>query len=243
MGVITNCCNNQVINSKSTISIYSFSESNFINDNNIYLDIIPNNLSFNSSLNFITSENYYILLTKNISKDTITKKICQKFNNSEIFGLINNLFQWIQKENIDNYEQFTKQKVNIIKTYVKLSLKNIFEDFKDFKFNMAIEIYLLQVLTSISSIVQCILFLKNNSNEKADAYKINVWIKKNILEEVKKYSLQSAYFLLLIKKKYSSKEKNVNNEKKGKKSTNEQKEEISHYYKLSIDFTDNLINS
>ena len=107
---------------------------------------------------------------------------------------------------------------------------------KNIQFKEKIEIYILQALTSISLIAQCLLFLSNN-NKDISEYKINIWGKKNIVEEAKKYGFQASYFLCLLKKKYQN---NINDENK---ITNEKKEEYNSFYQISIDFINCLINS
>ena len=70
-------------------------------------------------------------------------------------------------------------------------------------------------------------------------FKLNIWENKNIVEEAKKYGFHAAYFLALIKNKYNGK----NNELNENKITNEKKEEIKSFYKASMDFMNDLINS
>lgn len=230
MGVITTCCTKQSIIQGTSISIYSLSEE----DNKVNEKEIPTMSDINHALKFITSKDYYSLLLKNIPKHIISKKICLKFNNIEIFSLINNLFDWIQKEQFENCNDNIKKYINIIQDNTKISLKFILKEIKIINFNDKIEIFLLQSLTNISLIIQCLLYLVNQNNNE---FNFNFWENRNIVNESKKYGFQAAYFLFLIKKKYNNKDNNEN------KITSKIKEEVNSFYKLSLDFTFNLINS
>ena len=107
---------------------------------------------------------------------------------------------------------------------------------KTIKYKEKIEIYILQSLTSISLIIQCLLYLSNNKKE-INEFKISIWGKKNIIDEAKKYGFQASYFLYLLKKKYQ------NNLDDDNKITNEKKEEYNSFFKTTIDFVNDLINS
>jgi hypothetical protein len=242
MGAIANCCSRQSVIQSSSISIYSMNENEQLNINDLYKDLIPTILDVNHALNFITSKEYYTLLLKNIPKHIISKKICYKLNNSEIITLINKLLEWIISENIDDCDESSKQKINLIKENSKNGLKYILKELKDVKFGETLDIYILQALTSTSLISQIVLFLKSQNNPSdLENYRICIWEKENIVNVAKNYIFQSAYFLLLTKKKYSNKAND--NSKVGNKITNELKDQISKYCKISLDFTNNLINS
>jgi hypothetical protein len=242
MGAIANCCSRQSIIQSSSISIYSMSESEQLNTNDLYKDLIPTILDVNHALNFTTSKEYYTLLLKNIPKHIISKKICNKLNNSEIITLIYKLLDWIISENIDDCDESTKQKINLIKENSKNGLKYVLKELKDVKFGEILDIYILQALTSTSLISQCVLFLKSQNNpSNSEDFRLSFWGKDNIVNVAKNYIFQAAYFLLLTKNKYSNKA--GDNSKVGNKITNELKEQINKYCKISIDFTNDIINS
>lgn len=238
MGSIADCCSKQSIIKGTSISVFSLNEDDALKNNDIYKDTIPIISDINQAQKFITSEEYYPLLIKNIPKHIISKKICQKLNNNDIIKLINNLINWIQTENNDNCNDNIKHNINLIKENTKIGLNSIMKEIKDIKFDDKLDAYILQALTSTSLIVQCILFLiKQSSNE----FKVNIWENGNIVNEAKKYLFQTTYFLLLTKKKYNGQNKNnINNENK---ITNDKKEEINNFFKISIDFANDLINS
>ena len=235
MGVVTNCCTKQTIIQSASISIYSLSEEDLFNYNEIGIPTISDK---DHAFKFITSNEYYPLLLKNIPKNIITKKICQKLNNADIFSLINNLFEWIKKEELVDCDKDIKNNIILIKNNAKISLNYILKELNNIQFNEKIEIYIVEALTNISLIIQCLLFLFNKFN-------LNIWENKNIIEEAKKYGFQASYFLLLIKKKYINNPiNNINNiQNDENKITNEKKGEVNLFYKVSLDFTSNIINA
>ena len=242
MGAIANCCSRQSIIQSSSISIYSMNESQQLSTNDLQKDVIPTILDINHALNFTTSKEYYTLLLKNIPKHIISKKICNKLNNSEIITLINKLLDWIISENIDDCDESSKQKINLIKENSKSGLKYILKELKDVKFSEKLDIYILQALTSTSLISQIVLFLKNQNNPSdSENFRICIWDKENIVNVAKNCIFQATYFLLLIKKKYSN--KTGNNSKNENKITDELKDQINKYCKISIDFTNYIIKS
>ena len=235
MGVITNCCTSQST-IQSSISIYSLS------DDDIFKNIeneIPTISDVNHAFKFITSKDYYSLLIKKIRKNIIYKKICFKLTNNDIISLINNLFEWIKKEELES-DEIAKKSINLIKENAKISLNYILKEIKTIQFNDKIEVSILQSLTCVSLITQCLLYLANKQNEEILEYKYNLWENKNIIEEAKKYGFQAAYFLLLVKKKYTN---NINNGNDKNRITNEKKEEVSSYYKISLNNAFDIINS
>ena len=236
MGVITNCCTNQTIIHSSSISVYSLTEVDNSNNNELYQNELITISDKDQALKFITSKDYYTLILKKIPKHIISKSICSKFNNIDIINLIINLFHWIKNEEFENCDENTKRDINSIKENIKISLNFILKELTNIKYKEKMEIYILQALTSISLIVQCLLFLSNN-NKGINEFKINIWGKKNIVDEAKKYGFQASYFLCLLKKKYQN---NLNNENK---ISNEQKEEYNSFYKTTIDFVNDLFNS
>ena len=242
MGAIANCCTRQSVIQSSSVSIYSMNENDQLNSNDLYKDLIPTILDVNHALHFITSKEYYTLLLKNIPKHKISKKICNKLNNSEIITLISKLLDWIISENIDDCDESSKQKINLIRENSKSGLKYILKELKDVKFGGTLEIYILQALTSTSLISQIVLFLKSQNNPSdSENFRICVWDKDNIVHVAKNCIFQAAFFLLLTKRKYSN--KTDNNLKIENKITNELKDQINKYCKISIDFTNYIIKS
>ena len=236
MGVITNCCSRQTIIQSSSISVYSLSEEDSSKNNELYQNEILVISDIDQALKFITSKDYYILLLKKRPKHKISKIICSKLGNNDIITLINNLFQWIKNEEFEDCDENSKRDINSIKGNIKISLNFILKELKTIKYKEKIEIYILQALTSISLIIQCLLYLSNNKKE-INEFKISIWGKKNIIDEAKKYGFQASYFLYLLKKKYQ------NNLDDDNKITNEKKEEYNSFFKTTIDFVNDLINS
>ena len=236
MGVITNCCTRQTIIQSSSISVYSLTEEYTSQNKELHQNEIITISDKDQALKFITSKDYYILLLKKIPKHIISKSICSKLNNNDMITLINNLFQWIKNEEFDNCVDNSKRDINSIKENIKISLNYILKELQNIKYKEKIEIYILQALTSISLIVQCILFLSNN-NKEINEYKLNIWGNKNIIEEAQKYGIQASYFLILLKKKYQD---NLNDENK---ITKEKIEEYNSFYKITTDFVNYLIDS
>jgi hypothetical protein len=239
MGALVNCCSKQSVIYSSSLSIYSLNENESSKGNDSYNDIIAPISDINQVLKFITSKEYYLLLIKKIPKHIISKNICQKLNNNDIMTIINNLYDWIKNENMDNCDDTTKQSINLIKENTLLGLRFILKELKNTKFNGQLDIFILQAFTSISLIAQCILYLKNRHDQKDNSFNISIWENQNIVNEAKIYAFQAAYFLLMIKKKYGNKENNTYENK----ITNEIKEQINKFYEISINFSNNIINS
>jgi hypothetical protein len=239
MGVITNCCTRQSIIQSSSISVYSLTEEDAPKNNDPYKNELINISNSEDAFKFITSKDYYSLLLKKIPKHIISKTICFKLNNADIISLINKLFKWIRKEEFNDVDENSKKTINLIKENTKISLNYLLTEIQNIKYNEKLEIYILQGLTSISLIVQCLLFLANNKNTDMNEFKLNIWENKNIVEEAKKYGFHAAYFIYLIKNKYNGK----NNELNENKITIEKKEQINNFYKASIDFMNDLINT
>lgn len=243
MGVITNCCTSKSIIQSSSISVYSLSGIDSTQNNDIYKDIIPTISDLDQACKFITSKEYYPLLQKKIPKHIISKKICLKLNNKDIMKLINNLYQWILHEEFEKCDESTEKNITLIKDNTKTSLNYVLKELTNTQLdNQKIDIFILQSLTNISIIVQCILFLVNNKSSDNNEFNYNIWENKNIVNEAKVNAFQVAYFLLLTKKKYDKNKKSndINNENK---ITNEKKEEINDFYKISIEFAYDIINS
>ena len=239
MGVITNCCSRQSITQGSSISIYSLEEDTKDNE-------LPQNEKMSISdeehaLKFITSKDYYSLLLKKVPKHKIAKNICLKLDNAKIFSLINKLFQWILQEEFNNCDENSKNKINLIKTNAKISLNYLLKELKNIKFSEGIDIYILQGLTSLALIAQCLLFLSNKTED--NEFKLCIWDNKNIVDEAKNYGFQAAYFFCLIKKKYEAIKNNNSNFNDDNKITNKKKEEFNAFYKISINYANDLINS
>ena len=242
MGVITNCCTRQSIIQSSSISVYSLTEEDAPKNNDQYKNELINVSDAEHAFNFITSKDYYSLLLKKIPKHIISKKICLKLNNADIISLINKLFEWIRKEEFNDIDENSKKTIDLIKENTKISLNYLLTEIQNIKYNEKLEIYILQGLTSISLIVQCLLFLANNKNTDMNEFKLNIWENKNIVEEAKKYGFHAAYFIYLIKNKYNGKNNELN-ELNENKITIEKKEQINNFYKASIDFMNDLINT
>jgi hypothetical protein len=233
MGVITNCCTQQNITESLSISVYSTSQDEKWQKEDLYKNISEFE-DISHAFIFITSKDYYPLILKKIPKHIISKKICQKLSNKDIMELINKLLNWIKEQNIDNFEEKAKKEIIMIKQNTGISLNYIIKKLKDLNFGNKTECFLIQALTSISLIVQCILFIING-------YSTSIWGNKNIAQEAKKYAFQCAYFLSMTKCKYDgggvSDNSKINN-----KVTKEVKEKLNFFYQLASDFTEVVIN-
>ena len=98
-----------------------------------------------------------------------------------------------------------------------------------------------RALSNMCLIIQSLLFLKNNdSGDKInEVYKVNIWKNKDIVKETKKYGYQGAFFILV----YKNRKLCINSNETDKiKIKMELKQEINKYYKLSVDFYNDLIN-
>ena len=230
MGVITRCCTRESIISNSQISLYSNSDSDIkiqkINE-------LPSNSDKNSAFQFITSDKLYKLLSQKISKNAIIGQMIKDMNTNEIILLMNELLKWINNfESKDN----NKNIIDTIKINAKCSYEFLLKEMQKNNYEGKDNYFMIKAVSYMSLIVQSLLFLNNNENDKDDTYKINIWKDKDIIKETKKYGFQGAFFILLYKNK------NINiNEGDNEKIKEELLQELNQYYKLSVNFCNDLV--
>ena len=230
MGVITRCCTRESIISNSQISLYSNSDSDIkiqkINE-------LPSNSDKNSAFQFITSDKLYKLLSQKISKNAIIGQMIKDMNTNEIISLMNELLKWINNfESKDN----NKNIIDTIKINAKCSYEFLLKEMQKNNYEGKDNYFMMKAVSYMSLIVQSLLFLNNNENDKDDTYKINIWKDKDIIKETKKYGFQGAFFILLYKNK------NINiNEGDKEKIKEELLQELNQYYKLSVNFCNDLV--
>ena len=230
MGVITRCYTRESIISNSQISLYSNSDSDIkiqkINE-------LPSNSDKNSAFQFITSDKLYKLLSQKISKNAIIGQMIKDMNTNEIILLMNELLKWINNfESKDN----NKNIIDTIKINAKCSYEFLLKEMQKNNYEGKDNYFMIKSVSYMSLIVQSLLFLNNNENDKDDTYKINIWKDKDIIKETKKYGFQGAFFILLYKNK------NINiNEGDKEKIKEELLQELNQYYKLSVNFCNDLV--
>ena len=195
MGVITRCCTRESIISNSQISLYSNSDSDIkiqkINE-------LPSNSDKNSAFQFITSDKLYKLLSQKISKNAIIGQMIKDMNTNEIILLMNELLKWINNfESKDN----NKNIIDTIKINAKCSYEFLLKEMQKNNYEGKDNYFMIKAVSYMSLIVQSLLFLNNNENDKDDTYKINIWKDKDIIKETKKYGFQGEFFILLYKNK------------------------------------------
>ena len=230
MGVITRCCTRESIISNSQISLYSNSDSDIkiqkINE-------LPSNSDKNSAFQFITSDKLYKLLSQKISKNAIIGQMIKDMNTNEIILLMNELLKWIN--NFESKEN-NKNIIDTIKINAKCSYEFLLKEMQKNNYEGKDNYFMIKSVSYMSLIVQSLLFLNNNENDKDDTYKINIWKDKDIIKETKKYGFQGAFFILLYKNK------NINiNEGDKEKIKEELLQELNQYYKLSVNFCNDLV--
>ena len=230
MGVITRCCTRESIISNSQISLYSNSDSDIkiqkINE-------LPSNSDKNSAFQFITSDKLYKLLSQKISKNAIIGQMIKDMNTNEIILLMNELLKWIN--NFESKEN-NKNIIDTIKINAKCSYEFLLKEMQKNNYEGKDNYFMIKAVSYMSLIVQSLLFLNNNENDKDDTYKINIWKDKDIIKETKKYGFQGAFFILLYKNK------NINiNEGDKEKIKEELLQELNQYYKLSVNFCNDLV--
>ena len=230
MGVITRCCTRESIISNSQISLYSNSDS----ENKIQTaNELSSSFDKNSAFQFITSDKFYALLTKNISKNSIVKQLSKDMTISEIISLMTELLKYIEnfEPNEDNKIKTNNIKINAKCSFV-YSLKEMQKQIYEEKNNY----FITKSLVNLCLIVQSLLLLKNEDSFRDDIYKINIWKNKDIVKETRKYGFQGAFFILL----YKNRKINLNEGNKDK-IKNDLLQEINQYYKLSANFCNDLI--
>ena len=230
MGVITRCCTRESIISNSQISLYSNSDSDIkiqkINE-------LPSNSDKNSAFQFITSDKLYKLLSQKISKNAIIGQMIKDMNTNEIILLMNELLKWINNfESKDN----NKNIIDIIKINAKCSYEFLLKEMQKNNYEGKDNYFMIKAVSYMSLIVQSLLFLNNNENDKDDTYKINIWKDKDIIKETKKYGFQGEFFILL----YKNKNININGGDKSK-IKEEVLQELNQYYKVSVNFCNDLV--
>ena len=229
MGVITKCCTRDLIVNNSQISLYTNSD---IDVKEELIKELPSNLDQNGIFQFIISEKYYSLLSKNNSKNSIAQQITKDMNITNIILLMNELLKYIKNFDLNDNN---KTNIIIIKNNAKCSFGFLIKEIKTKKSEEKNNYFIIRALSNICIIVQSLLYLKNN--ESNDVYKINIWKKKDIIKEAKKNGFQGAFYLLMYNKRKNEKNLNENKEKIKK----ELKQEINDYYKISVDFFNYLI--
>ena len=230
MGVITRCCTRESIISNSQISLYSNSDSDI---KILKINELPSNSDKNSAFQFITSDKLYKLLSQKISKNAIIGQMIKDMNTNEIILLMNELLKWINNfESKDN----NKNIIDTIKINAKCSYEFLLKEMQKNNYEGKDNYFMIKAVSYMSLIVQSLLFLNNNENDKDDTYKINIWKDKDIIKETKKYGFQGAFFILLYKNK------NINiNEGDKEKIKEELLQELNQYYKLSVNFCNDLV--
>ena len=231
MGVITKCCTRDLIVNNSQISLYTNSD---IDVKEELIKELPSNLDQNGIFQFIISEKYYSLLSKNNSKNSIAQQITKDMNITNIILLMDELLKYITNFDLNDNN---KTSIIIIKNNAKCSFGFLIKEIKTKKSEEKNNYFIIRALSNICIIVQSLLYLKNN--ESNDVYKINIWKKKDIIKEAKKNGFQGAFYLLMYNKRKNEKNLNENKEKIKK----ELKQEINDYYKISVDFFNYLIKS
>ena len=230
MGVITRCCTRESIISNSQISLYSNSDS----ENKIQkINELPSNFDKNSAFQFIISDKFYTLLTENLSKNSIIKQISKELSISDLILLMNQLLQYIKDFESKNINEAS---INNIKLNSKLSFGFSLKEMQKQNYEEKNNYFITKAFGNLCLIVQSLLLLKNEDNINQDVYKINIWKNKDIVKETRKYGFQGAFFILL----YKNRKINLN---EGDKFTlkNELLQEINQYYKLSVNFCNDLI--
>ena len=230
MGVITRCCTRESIISNSQISLYSNSDSeNIINK----INELPSNSDKYSVFQFITSNKFYKLLTQKVSKNSIISQIAKGMNTNEIILLMNELLKWINSFEAKNSD---KDKIDIIKINAKCSFEFLLKEMQKNNYEEKNNYFMIKALSYLSLIVQSLLFLNNHEKDKDDIYKINIWKNKDIIKETKKYGFQGEFFILL----YKNKNININGGDKSK-IKEEVLQELNQYYKVSVNFCNDLV--
>lgn len=230
MGVITRCCTRESIISNSQISLYSNSDS----ENKIQkINELPSNFDKNSAFQFIISDKFYTLLTENLSKNSIIKQISKELSISDLILLMNQILQYIKDFESKNINEAS---INNIKLNSKLSFGFSLKEMQKQNYEEKNNYFITKAFGNLCLIVQSLLLLKNEDNINQDVYKINIWKNKDIVKETRKYGFQGAFFILL----YKNRKINLN---EGDKFTlkNELLQEINQYYKLSVNFCNDLI--
>ena len=245
INIMTNCCSGQLSSQDKKEKKYLSSiEENYTKEIN-YINKIPEIKDLNQFVNYINSNECFLIVSKISSRTIFVKKLCKQIAPKEIINFIKNTIQFILSYNKDNNDKETIKYISMIKSYTKLGTKKIVVEFNIFEdlIKKEDENFLLRSLSDWVMLVLLMRYL-NNKDE------INLWINKNIDKLIKNYCFDGCYFLIKIKKKYIP--NNINNKISQEKifptqnnySINDEiKNEIKKMGNLVEDFINELIES
>ena len=196
MGIINkNCCyriNNN--NLHNEVIVAEDASGNQITGVVILKEIQPIN-DISNCFDFIISGEFYLLLFKISSPQSIIDKLVYKLKNVDILILIDNSLRWIKIQHSIENKLIKETKINL-----EYGTKRILFEINSLSENKNILPKYLEVkcLSDLSIIIQYIKYI--NFHDKENNYENNFWKGINIEKEIKYLTYKISYNLMNIKK-------------------------------------------
>ena len=204
MGIINkNCCYKMNNNLHNEIIVAEDASGNQITGIVILKEIQPIN-DISNCFDFIISGEFYLLLFKISSPQSIIEKLVYKLKNVDILILIDNSVRWIKIQHSVENKIIKETKINL-----EYGTKRILFEINSLseKKNILQKDLEIKCLSDLSLIIQYIKYI--NFHNKDINYENNFWKGISIEKEIKYLTYKISYNLMNIKKKMLKKETDI----------------------------------
>ena len=204
MGIINkNCCYKMNNNLHNEVIVAEDASGNQITGIVILKEIQPIN-DISNCFDFIISGEFYLLLFKISSPQSIIEKLVYKLKNVDILILIDNSVRWIKIQHSVENKIIKETKINL-----EYGTKRILFEINSLseKKNILQKDLEIKCLSDLSLIIQYIKYI--NFHNKDINYENNFWKGINIEKEIKYLTYKISYNLMNIKKKMLKKETDI----------------------------------
>ena len=204
MGIINkNCCYKMNNNLHNEVIVAEDASGNQITGIVILKEIQPIN-DISNCFDFIISGEFYLLLFKISSPQSIIEKLVYKLKNVDILILIDNSVRWIKIQHSVENKIIKEIKINL-----EYGTKRILFEINSLseKKNILQKDLEIKCLSDLSLIIQYIKYI--NFHNKDINYENNFWKGISIEKEIKYLTYKISYNLMNIKKKMLKKETDI----------------------------------
>ncbi len=204
MGIINkNCCYKMNNNLHNEVIVAEDASGNQITGIVILKEIQPIN-DISNCFDFIISGEFYLLLFKISSPQSIIEKLVYKLKNVDILILIDNSVRWIKIQHSVENKIIKETKINL-----EYGTKRILFEINSLseKKNILQKDLEIKCLSDLSLIIQYIKYI--NFHNKDINYENNFWKGISIEKEIKYLTYKISYNLMNIKKKMLKKETDI----------------------------------
>ena len=204
MGIINkNCCYKMNNNLHNEVIVAEDASGNQITGIIILKEIQPIN-DISNCFDFIISGEFYLLLFKISSPQSIIEKLVYKLKNVDILILIDNSVRWIKIQHSVENKIIKEIKINL-----EYGTKRILFEINSLseKKNILQKDLEIKCLSDLSLIIQYIKYI--NFHNKDINYENNFWKGISIEKEIKYLTYKISYNLMNIKKKMLKKETDI----------------------------------